>query len=74
MIYLGRIDFLEVLDDVDNPIGDLGFVKEGSPDLFRVEAASYGVEGGEESGARVWLHSLNDWHSQVLKHYAPGRH
>ncbi len=43
--YLGRIDLLEVFDDGDDAIGNLGFVEEGTPDLFGEETAPYRIDG-----------------------------
>lgn len=65
--YLGRIHLLEVLDDIDDTICDLGFVEEGASYLFR-ETAQYSIERkSEEAGIRskVLRYSLYV-HSQVL--------
>ncbi|GLT59273.1 hypothetical protein SLA2020_321020 [Shorea laevis] len=61
------MNFLEVLDDGDNAISDLGFVEERSPDLLR-EAAPNRVECELEqaiaAGARIWA-QRTDIHPQA---------
>ena len=54
--YLGRIDFLEVLDNIDNSIGDLGFVKKGASN-FLGETAADGIEGETEEAVVVRVSS-----------------
>lgn len=73
--YLGRIYLLKILDDGDNTICDIGFVKEGASHLLR-ETAQYCIERkGEEAGirSRVLRYSPNG-HPQVFQESSCRRH
>lgn len=50
--YLGGIDFLKVLDNAENPIGDLGLVEERTP-RFVGEMASDQLRQAAAASPRV---------------------